>query len=310
MKNSPKITIIIPVKNAGKTLQKTFDSIKLQDYKNLELIVMDGLSTDNTMEVINNNMEIIDTVISEKDDSGAAACNKAIGLSTGDIINFLYGDDYFVDNALKRIAEVANEKNNFDMISYGLSIENLETGKILLESKNKKNISLNLNNILFKHVLNHFYRREVFEKYGYLTPLYYDNSVFYSNDREFLIRLALNNVKNYVIEDTLYKMTHHKDSYSGSRSGIVKIREEHIGIADHYLEKKHNLSNYKKKKLINFKAHNLSLLLVWYLYKTNFKKFVYIFKEGFILKRYYWFIDVIKCPISEIFYRMSVKKWM
>ena len=105
MKNSPKITIIIPVKNAGKTLQKTFDSIKLQDYKNLELIVMDGLSTDNTMEVINNNMEIIDTVISEKDDSGAAACNKAIGLSTGDIINFLYGDDYFVDNALKRIAD-------------------------------------------------------------------------------------------------------------------------------------------------------------------------------------------------------------
>ena len=309
MKSFPKITIIIPVKNAGKTLQKTFDSIKLQDYKNLELIVMDGLSTDNTMEVIGNNMEIIDTVISEKDDSGAAACNKAIDLSTGDIINFLYGDDYFADNALKKIAEVANEKNNFDIISYGLSIENLETRKITLESKNKKNISLNLNNILFKHVLNHFYRREVFEKYGSLTPLYYDNSVFYSNDREFLIRLALNNVKNYVIEDTLYKMTHHKDSYSGSRSGIVKIREEHIGIADFYL-KDSSLSSYKQNRLLAFKAHNLSLLFTYYCLKLDLKNISKIFKKGYHLKKYMWFFDIFICPVSELLYRCSVRKWI
>ena len=309
MKSFPKITIIIPVKNAGKTLQKTFDSIKLQDYKNLELIVMDGLSTDNTMEVIGNNMEIIDTVISEKDDSGAAACNKAIDLSTGDIINFLYGDDYFADNALKKIAEVANEKNNFDIISYGLSIENLETRKITLESKNKKNISLNLNNILFKHVLNHFYRREVFEKYGSLTPLYYDNSVFYSNDREFLIRLALNNVKNYVIEDTLYKMTHHKDSYSGSRSGIVKIREEHIGIADFYL-KDSSLSSYKQNRLLAFKAHNLSLLFTYYCLKLDLKNISIIFKKGYHLKKYTWFFDIFICPVSELLYRCSVRKWI
>ena len=309
MKNLPKITIIIPVKNAGLTLQKTFDSIKLQKYKNLEVIVMDGLSTDNTMEIINNNLDIVSIIISEKDESGAAACNKAIGISKGDVIGFLYGDDYLAANALSLISGFVSSKKDIDVFSYGLSIENLDTKKIILESKSKKNISLNLDIILFKHVLNHFYRKSIFKKYGYLTHLYYDNTVFYSNDREFLIRLALNNVKNFVIEKILYKMTHHKNSYSGSRSGIVKIREEHIGIADYYLNK-NNLSKYKKTKLIHFKAHNLSLLLVWYLYKINYKKFIYIFKTGLNLRGPSWFVDIIKCPVSEIFYRISVKKWL
>lgn len=309
MINYPKISVIIPVKNSENTLQKTFDSLRYQDYENLEIIVMDGLSSDNTMEIINNNSEIIDTIVSEKDDSSAAACNKAIDISTGDIIGFLYGDDYLEKNALNLIADAARNDENIKIISYGLSIENLETKKIIFESNNKKNVSLNLNNILFKHVLNHFYKRDIFKKYGYLTPLYYDNTTFYSNDREFLIRLALNNVKNYVIEETLYKMTHHKNSYSGSRSGLVKIREEHIGIADFYL-KKNNASCYKQKKLIDFKSHNLSLLLVWYFYKRNIKKFIDVFMKGYDLKGYFWFIDIIKCPLSELAYRASVKKWV
>ena len=309
MINYPKISVIIPVKNSENTLQKTFDSLRHQDYKNLEIIVMDGLSSDNTMKIVNNNSEIIDTIVSEKDESGAAACNKAIDISTGDFIGFLYGDDYLESNAIKLIADAVINEENAKVISYGLSIENLETKKIILESNKKKNISLNLSNILFKHVLNHFYKRDIFKKYGYLTPLYYDNTTFYSNDREFLIRLALNNVENFVIEETLYKMTHHKNSYSGSRSGLVKIREEHIGIADFYLNKT-NISYYKQKKLIDFKSHNLSLLLVWYFYKRNFKKFIDVFKIGYGLKGYYWFIDIIKCPLSEIVYRASVKKWL
>ena len=104
-------------------------------------------------------------------------------------------------------------------------------------------------------------------------------------------------------------MTHHKDSYSGGRSGLEKIRVEHIGIADYYL-KKYDLSIYKKRKLLDFKSHNLSLLLVLYLYKLDFRKFMDIIKTGFYLKKFYWFIDIIKCPVLEIFYRMSVKKWL
>ena len=72
----------------------------------------------------------------------------------------------------------------------------------------------------------------MFEKYGSLTEVYYDGNVFFSNDREFLIRLCLNGVKNYVIEKILYKMTFHKDSYTGSRKNIVKIRNNDGSLAN------------------------------------------------------------------------------
>ena len=87
MNEYPKITVIIPCMNAETTIQKTFDSIRSQNYKNLS-IVMDGNSTDDTMRIINKNLDII-SVVSEEDESGASACNKAIGMSSGDIIGFL-----------------------------------------------------------------------------------------------------------------------------------------------------------------------------------------------------------------------------
>ena len=67
MNEKIKITIIIPVLNAGKTLQATINSLKKQKYSNFEVIVMDGLSKDNTIDIVNNNSDIITTLISEKD---------------------------------------------------------------------------------------------------------------------------------------------------------------------------------------------------------------------------------------------------
>tara|TARA_B100001996_G_scaffold381552_1_gene371211 strand:- start:686 stop:1612 length:927 start_codon:yes stop_codon:yes gene_type:complete len=308
MNKEPKITIIIPCKNAGKTIQRTFDSIRSQNYKNLECIVMDGNSNDNTMEIVNNNLDIVYKAISEDDDSGASACNKAIDICTGDIIGFLYADDYLSDNALNDIANAVINFPNNDVYSYGLSIEDLYTKKIIFESYSKKNINLCLDNVLFKHVLNHFYRNSVFKKCGLLKPLYFDDTVFYSNDREFLIRLCLNNLNNHVIEKILYRMTFHKDSYTGSRKNIVKIREEHIGIADHFIDN-YDLSDYKKNKLISFKSHNLSLLICYYIYKLDFENFKKILKVGLDIKGYNFFIDIFKSPVSEIIYRASVKKW-
>jgi glycosyltransferase involved in cell wall biosynthesis len=308
MNNNPKITIIIPCKNAEKTIQKTFDSLRIQDYQNLECILMDGKSSDKTMNIVEDNSDILNIIISEEDKSGAAACNKAIKLSTGDIIGFLYADDYLENNSLNEIANAVKKYPDNDIYSYGLSIEDLESKKIIFESFSKKNIDLKLDNILFKHVLNHFYRRNIFKKYGSLTTLYYDGTIFYSNDREFLIRLCLNNLKNYVIEKILYKMTFHENSFTGSRKNIVKIREEHIGIADHYIGN-NNLSIYKKKKLIDFKSHNLSLLFIYYVYKVDFQNIKKTFILGFKLKSFIWFVDIFKSPVSELIYRFSVKKW-
>jgi len=308
MNNNPKITVIIPCKDVEKTIQKTLDSLRIQDYQNLECILIDGNSCDKTMNIVEDNSDILNIIISEEDESAAEACNKGIKLSTGDIVGFLYADDYLENNALNEIANAVKKYPDNDIYSYGLSIEDLESKKIFFESFSKKNIELKLDNILFKHALNHFYRRNVFKEYGLLEKLYYDGTTFYANDKEHLIRLCLNNLKNYVIEKILYRMTFHADSRTGSRKNIVKIREEHIGIADHYIAN-YNLSIYKKKKLIDFKSHNLSLLFVYYVYKVDFQNIKKTFILGYKLKSVFWFVDIIKSPLSELIYRFSLKKW-
>jgi len=156
----PKISVIIPCKNAGNTLQTTLDSIRSQCYENLECIVMDGLSTDNTVEIIRNNKDIISFYVSQEDRSPSDACNKAINMCTGDVVGFLYADDFLESDALSQIASAVTNNPEYLVYSYGLSIQHLISKKIILESYNKKNINLCLNNVLFKHVLNHFYKKE------------------------------------------------------------------------------------------------------------------------------------------------------
>jgi len=305
----PKISVIIPCKNAGNTLQTTLDSIRSQCYENLECIVMDGLSTDNTVEIIRNNKDIISFYVSQEDRSPSDACNKAINMCTGDVVGFLYADDFLESDALSQIASAVTNNPEYLVYSYGLSIQHLISKKIILESYNKKNINLCLNNVLFKHVLNHFYKKEIFTSYGKFEDLYYDDSIFYSNDREFMIRLCLKGVKNFVIDKILYRMTTHKDSNTGNRLNVVKIRYEHIGIADFYL-KDSSLSAYKKIKLLDFKVHNLSLLFAYYCLNLDLNNIFIIFKKGYHLKKYMWFFDIFICPASEVLYRCSVRKWI
>ena len=73
------------------------------------------------------NMDIVEKIISEDDISGAEACNKGIDYATGDIIGFLYADDYLVDNALHEISQAAAENPNYNIYSFGLSIEKLDS---------------------------------------------------------------------------------------------------------------------------------------------------------------------------------------
>ena len=90
-----KISLITCCYNSEKTITDTFLSIREQSFKNIELIVIDGNSTDNTKDIIQLNIDLIDLYISEKDKGVYDAMNKGIKLSTGDIIGFLNSDDFF-----------------------------------------------------------------------------------------------------------------------------------------------------------------------------------------------------------------------
>ena len=116
-----KISIITATFNSASTVKDTFKSVLRQDYKNIEYIVVDGLSKDNTVEIIkeyepkfNGRMRWV----SEKDKGLYDAMNKGIAMATGDVVGILNSDDFYTsDDALAVIADTMKD-NSIDAV-YG-----------------------------------------------------------------------------------------------------------------------------------------------------------------------------------------------
>ena len=98
-----KISIITVVKNSSNTIEKTIKSVLAQEYSNLEYNIIDGESTDGTLEVIKKYKENISLFLSEKDNGIWDAMNKGIKLATGDLIGFLNSGDIYYLNTLETV---------------------------------------------------------------------------------------------------------------------------------------------------------------------------------------------------------------
>ena len=100
----PKISIITPSYNQGKFLEKTILSVINQKYPNIEYIIIDGNSTDNSVEIIKKHQAHLKYWISESDKGQSDAINKGLKIASGEIINWLNSDDYLEDGVLFKIA--------------------------------------------------------------------------------------------------------------------------------------------------------------------------------------------------------------
>ena len=94
----PKFSVITVTYNAGKVLEDTIQSVVFQTYRNVEYIIVDGNSKDNTLEIVDKYRDRISQVISEPDKGLYDAMNKGILLATGDYLCFLNAGDEFHDN--------------------------------------------------------------------------------------------------------------------------------------------------------------------------------------------------------------------
>lgn len=102
----PKISIITICYNSEKTIAHTLQSVAEQNYENLEYVIVDGASKDNTLKVAEHFKNKISRLISEPDQGIYDAMNKGLNLVTGDIIGILNSDDFYVDNnVISKIAK-------------------------------------------------------------------------------------------------------------------------------------------------------------------------------------------------------------
>lgn len=105
-----KITVITVCFNAAKTIGSTLDSVAAQTHPDLEHIVIDGASTDGTLDIIAARGGRVARVVSEPDTGIFDAMNKGLRAATGDLIGFLHADDIYADpTALARIAALAEQ---------------------------------------------------------------------------------------------------------------------------------------------------------------------------------------------------------
>ena len=115
----PKFSVITVTYNAGKVLEDTIQSVVFQTYRNVEYIIVDGNSKDNTLEIVDKYRNRISQVISEPDKGLYDAMNKGIQLATGDYLCFLNAGDEFHDNeTLQKIVHTLKGKELPDVI-YG-----------------------------------------------------------------------------------------------------------------------------------------------------------------------------------------------
>lgn len=160
----PKISVITPSFNQGQFLEKTIVSVITQNYPDLEYIIMDGGSTDNSIEIIKKYENEITYWKSEKDLGQSDAINKGFKVATGEILAWLNSDDVYCTKTLLTIGEFFLNNPNIDLI-YGNSFTIDEHDKIIRETISVKyNKYAYITQAFSLHQASMFWRRELYDR--------------------------------------------------------------------------------------------------------------------------------------------------
>ena len=204
MKPLPKITIITPTFNQGRFIEETILSVINQKYPNLEYIIIDGGSTDNTLEIIEKYKAHISYWVSEPDSGQSNAINKGLKAATGSIINWLNSDDIMLPGCLDTIAGYFSNHPDIALVY----------GNIVYFNDNKKfpNRILKAGKLQY---LSHicfpqpaaFFSKRMIDAIGFI-----DESVHFSMDWDLYVRANLIGLRFLKVPDIFCKFRIHNDS--------------------------------------------------------------------------------------------------
>ncbi len=199
---NPKISIITATFNSEECIEKCLVSIEDQSFRNFEHIIIDGLSTDKTLEIVNNFKSPYRIVISEPDRGIYDALNKGIQFAKGDIVGFLHSDDTFSAPFILELIAKSFDENNIDA-TYG-----------------------NLKYVSRQGALIRYWKSSKFQesslKFGWMPPhpTLYVKRAWYTNNGGFNINYKISsdyeitrkmfsdlNFKSYYIDECLIMMT-------------------------------------------------------------------------------------------------------
>lgn len=178
IRNLPKISIVTPSFNQGQFIEQTIQSVLSQNYPNLEYIVMDGGSTDNTVEILKRYEGKLKW-FSEKDKGQSDAINKGLKMATGDIVTWLNSDDYYLPGTLQKVGSYFEEHQEVQWITGDYKIVDENGGEIQPFVRAYKNFlrSLPFRNALYvANYINQpstFWKRTLLKEIGFVNENYH-----------------------------------------------------------------------------------------------------------------------------------------
>lgn len=205
--NLPRLSIIVPTLNQGEFIEKNLLSILNQNYPNTEIIVIDGGSTDNTIEIIKKYEKYIYHWESKKDKGQADAINKGLKIATGDFVAWQNSDDIFLPNAFFTFSKFIKEKPENDVYySNILVIDEFDEIKDAFKVF-KFGLFFNLYDDIVVHNQSAFFRREKIFEVGML-----DENMKFCFDLDLVSKLMIHKAKFQPINKYLGAFRIHKAS--------------------------------------------------------------------------------------------------
>jgi glycosyltransferase involved in cell wall biosynthesis len=217
-----KISVVIPTFNQGQFISETINSVLDQDYPNIELIIIDGGSTDNTVEIIKKYVKYLKYWVSENDNGQAHAINKGLAKCTGEIFNWLNSDDYLEPDSLFKISDAFSDPN-VDLIAGRVRTFSVSNEQIIPNQKlTAKGLMCWESGVKFVQP-GVWMRRELLYKCGGVDEQYH-----FSFDWDLYIRYLyyFSNVKE--LDDLLVHFRLHEDSKTQSMYEKFQIEQNLI----------------------------------------------------------------------------------
>jgi hypothetical protein len=208
-----RLTIVTPSFNQAQYLEETIRSILLQDYPNLEYFVIDGGSTDGSVEIIKKYERYLTYWESGKDRGQSDALNRGFKRASGDWVGWINSDDLYLPGALQALMGEASSHQELEWVAGSVQFVRLSeppVNEVRLQGQNRELIDWLLVRSEF-HQPGAVWKRSLFDRFGYLN-----DGMQYAFDWEFWCRLSANGISPGTIERPVALFRMHESSKTSS----------------------------------------------------------------------------------------------